>query len=200
MKHLKKQPLAMLLALVIVLGGTFIGLNRSLGAEMQQAADQFHNGVFDPVQNRVLPSIFGQLEQRATASLRILSIGEHSHAEDHARDDNLNLAAKDLREARQTLITLFTSGSPRDLFAADQALELAAARYYALLHPLVRSAEGDDLQTLEAAYSTMQSAARVISESGYNEAIREFHGTVLGRFPTNFLMIFVFTDPPELFS
>jgi len=68
------------------------------------------------------------------------------------------------------------------------------------LHPLVVEAEGEDLQALESAQSTMQNAARVIRESGYNEAIRSFHQNVLGGFPASLLMQIVFVNPPELFA
>jgi len=196
MKLLKKQPIALLITLLIVFVATFFGVNRSLGAEIRQAEDQFYSGVFDPAQNRVLSSIFGQLEQRATASLRILSIGEHSHPNDAA----LHGVGADLREARRMMIELLTSGSPQALFQADQDLQLAVERYYAVLHPLIQGAEGEDLEALESAYNTMENAARVITQSGYNEAIREFHRTVLGAFPTNVLMNFVFVSPPELFA
>jgi len=196
MKLLKKQPIAILLALIIIAGATFFGANRSLGAVSREAAAQFYGGVYSEAQGRVLPSIYGQLEQRATASLRILSIGEHSHGGDPA----LSTAEADLRDARRTLVDLLASGTPSALFEADQALELATERYAALLRPLIEEADGEDLDALDSAQNTMQSAARVIRESGYNEAIRTFHRDVLGRFPTSFLMGIVFVDPPELFA
>ena len=196
MKLLKKQPIAVLIALLVVLGATFYGANRSLGLEIRQVADQFYDGVYDPIQGRVLPSIYGQLEQRATAALRMVSIGEHSHG------DNVDLsdAATDLLAARQDLIAMLMTGSPGELFLADQVLDIAATRHYAILHPLVVAAEGEDLAALESAYNTMQSAARVIRESGYNEAVRGFHRNVLERFPANLLMEIVFVRPPELFA
>jgi len=196
MKLLKKQPIAILLALVIIAGATFFGANRSLRAASREATAQFYAGVYDTAESRVRPSIYGQLEQRATASLRILSIGEHSHGGDPA----LSTAETDLREARRTLVDLLASGTPSALFEADQALELAAERYAALLRPLIEAVDGEDLDALDSAQNTMQNAARVIRESGYNEAIRVFHRDVLGRFPTSFLMGIVFADPPELFA
>jgi len=196
MKLLKKQPIALLIALIVILGATFFGANRSLGAEVRQTTAQFYDGVFSETQGRVLPSIYGQLGQRSTAALQILSIGEHSHGDDVA----LNAAGTELRAARQDLVALLTSGSPGELFVADQVLGVTVERYYAILHPLVVVAEGDDLAALENAFNTMQSAARVIRDSGYNEAIRDFHRTVLGRFPTNILIEIVFVSPPELFA
>jgi len=196
MKHLKKQPIAIFLALIIIAGATFFGAHRSLRAASNQVAAQFYEGVYDEVQGRVLPSIYGQLEQRATAALRMISIGEHSHGD----DDTLALAEKELRGTRRDLVDLLASGSPGELFEADQAIGLAAERYHALLRPLVETADGEDLDALDMAWSTMQNAARVMRESGYNEAIRAFHRDVLERFPTRFLMEIVFVNPPELFA
>jgi len=197
LKHLKKQPVAILLALLVVAGALFFGVNRSVSEQVAAMKEQFYNGVFDPAVGYVRPGIHGQLTQRTTAALRMLSIGEHSHADSEELDD----AARDLLAARAELLDLLTAGAgPSALFPADQALGMAAVRYYAILHPLVLEAEGEDLPALEAAYGTMQSAARVILESGYNEAVGTFHRTVLGQFPMNILRSIVFVQMPELFA
>jgi len=83
---------------------------------------------------------------------------------------------------------------------ADQTLTMAAERYYTLLHPLVAAAEGEDLPALEAANDVVLSAARVIQQSGYNEAVGAFHRTVLGQFPMTVLRGIVFVQMPELFA
>ena len=110
-------------------------------------------------------------------------------------------AGRDLEAARRELLDLLTVGAgPSALFLADQDLTLQAMRYFSLLHPLVVEAEGEDLAALEAANNTMQSAARVIETSGYNESVGVFHRTVLGQFPMNFLREIVFVQMPELFA
>ena len=197
MKHLKKQPVAILLALLVVAGALFFGVNRSVSEQVAAMKEQFYNGVFDPAVGYVRPGIHGQLTQRTTAALRMLSIGEHSHAD----SSELEQAGRELHAARTALIDLLTVGAgPSALFAADQTLSLAADRYYAILHPMVVVATGDDLEALESANHTLLAAAGAIETSGYNEAVGAFHRTVLGGFPMNILRAFVFVQMPELFA
>ena len=197
MKHLKKQPVAILIALIIVAGAIFLGVNRSVNEQVAEIKAQFMNGVFDAAAGYTRPGIHGQLTQRTTAAMRMLSIGEHSHADSQELTD----AGRELHAARSALIDLLTVGAgPSALFQADQIFDMAADRYYALLHPLVVEAEGEDLQALEAADATMRGAARVIEESGYNELVGTFHRTVLGQFPMNVLRVMVFVRMPELFA
>ena len=199
MKLLKKQPVAILIALLLMAGSIVFGINRSVGEEVTAVKDQFINGVFDPQAGFVRPGIHGQLTQRTTAAMRMLSIGEHNRGDVYGR--GFAEATQELQAARAAMIELLTVGAgPRALFAADQELSLAAERYFAILHPLVVAADGEDLEALESAYNTMQSAARVISESGYNEAVGAFHRTVLGQFPMNILQPIVFVQMPELFA
>jgi len=197
MKLLKKQPVAILIALIVVAGALVFGVNRSVGAEVEAVRAQFYSGVFDPQAGFTRTGIHGQLTQRSTAALRMLSIGEFSHPD----SEELAEVELQLRTAQGALISALTHGmGPSALFSIDQALELAAERYFAVLHPLVVEAEGEDLAALEAAYGTMQGAARVIRESGYNEAVRTFHRTVMGQFPMNVLRPIVFQQMPELFA
>jgi len=197
MKLFKKQPVALLLALLIVVGALFVGVNRSVLTEVRALEGQFINGVYDRLTGSDWrPGIHGQLTQRTTAAMRMLSVGEHSHADSSELTD----VGQELTAARGALLDLLAEGAgPRALFQADQALEIAAARYYAVLHPLVVAVEGEDLAALEAAYSTMQSAARVIRDSGYNEAVVAFQ-RVLGAFPMNMLRPIVLIPMPELFA
>ena len=197
MRVLKKQPVAILIALIVVAGAIFFGVNRSVGEEVAAVRAQFYEGVFDSQAGFTRPGIQGELTQRTTAAMRMLSIGEHSHAD----SSELEQAGRELHAARAALIDLLTAGAgPSALFAADQTLSLAAARYYAILHPLVEAAVGDDLEALEASHNTLLAAAGVIETSGYNEAVGAFHRTVLGGFPMNVLRAFVFVQMPELFA
>ena len=197
MEKLKKRPVAFLIAVLLVIGSLLFGVNRSLGQEVRAVEDQFFTGVYDADRGFSRPSIHSQLTRRATAALRILSIGEHSHGE----EASLQAPGVELRAAREGLVDLLEAGaSPRVLFQADQDLTAAVDRYYALLHPLAVIAQGEDLETLETEHEAMQNAARVIKESGYNEAVGVFNRTVLGQFPLNILRGIVFVQPPELFA
>ena len=197
MRVLKKQPVAILIALLVVVGAIFFGINRSVGEEVAAVRAQFYEGVFDPQAGFTRPGIQGQLTQRTTATMRMLSIGEHSHAD----SSELEQAGRELHTARTALIDLLTVGAgPSALFAADQELTLVSMRYFSLLHPLVEAAEGEDLEALEGANNTLLAAAGAIETSGYNEAVGAFHRTVLGGFPMNILRAFVFVQMPELFA
>ena len=197
MRILKKQPVAILIALIVVAGAIFFGINRSVGEEVAAVRAQFYEGVFDPQAGFTRAGIHGQLTQRTTAAMRMLSIGAHSHGD----SEELEQAGRELHAARTALIDLLTVGAgPRALFAADQELTLASMRYFSLLHPLVEAAEGEDLQALEGANHTLLAAAGAIEASGYNEAVGAFHRTVLGQFPMNVLRALVFVQMPELFA
>ena len=198
MRHLKKQPVAILLALILVAGSVFLGVNRSVSEQVAVLKEQFYNGVFDPAVGYVRPGIHGQLTQRTTATLRMLTIGAGYH---HADEAELRDAHQALEQARSVLLNLLTAGAgPSALFVADQAMTMAVERYYALLHPLILADEGEDLQALESANDTVLNAARVIQQSGYNEAVGAFHRTVLGQFPMTVLREIVFVQMPELFA
>jgi len=195
LRHLKKQPIAILLALLIVAGAVFIGVNRSVGEQVAAVREQFYSGVADPA-GGTRPGIQGQLTLRTTAALRMLSIGES-----YADSNELAGARADLQAARQELLRLLTVGAGASvLFDADQAMGFAASRYFAVLHPIVMAAEGEEITALEASYDTMQSAARTIQDSGYNEAVGAFHRTVMGEFPMTALRPIVFVRMPELFA
>jgi len=197
MKILKKQPVAVLVALVIMALALVYGVNRSVGEQVSYVKDQFYNGVFDAHAGFRRAGIHGQLTQRTTAAMRMLAIGDFSHPD----EPELQSAGDELQAARDDMIALLTEGAtPSRLFVADQELTITANRYFMLLHPLVVAAEGEDLEALETAENTMQSAARVIAESGYNEAVGVFNRTVMGAFPMTVLRVIVFVQMPELFA
>ena len=197
MKHLKKRFVACLIALLVVLISLVFGVNRSLGQQAAAMTEQFYIGVFDAEAGFRRSSIHSQLDRRATGAVRILAIGTHNFE----NEASLHGPETELREARETLVDLLESGAaPRVLFQADQALTAALDRYYAILHPLMLAAQGDDLEVLEREYAAVLSAARVITESGYNEAVGAFNRTVWTRFPINLLRPVIFIQPPEMFA
>ncbi|MCL2842893.1 MAG: hypothetical protein FWE28_05420 [Oscillospiraceae bacterium] len=197
MKILKKQPVAIFVALIIMALALVYGVNRSVSEQVTAVKDQFYNGVFDEQAGFRRAGIHGQLTQRTTAAMRMLAIGDFSHPD----VAELQTAGAELQSARNEMIALLTEGAtPSALFLADQNLTVATQRYFALLHPLVAAAQGEDLEALEAAEDTMQNAARVISESGYNEAVGVFNRTVMGGFPMTVLRVIVLVQMPELFA
>ena len=197
MKHLKKRPVAVLIALLVVIVSLLFGVNRSLGQQAAAMTEQFYIGVLDQEAGFRRTSIHSLLDRRATGAVRILSIGTHNFE----HEDSLRGPEAELREARETLRDLLEAGAPpRALFRADQALTMALDRYYALLHPLMLEAQREDLETLEAEYAAVLSATRAITESGYNEAVGAFNRMVWGRFPINVLRPIVFVQPPEMFA
>ena len=193
MKILKNQAVALLLCLILISGATWYGANRSLGARIYTVNEMFYEGVsYHPELGRPMPSIHGQLSQRATAALRVLSIGEHRAGLEQSREV--------LETARRNLARLLDGGSPGELFLADLELSFAFADYIAVLRPMLQAENAPDLETLDAAYDTMRNAARVIRDSGYNEVVLAFYDEVLGRFPTNILINIVSHNPPERFA
>lgn len=199
MNFLKKRRNAFLIAAVIVILATLFGAYRSLGESSQEVSDTFYDGVYDSSLGYTLPSIYGQLQKRAASAMNMITIGV-SYEGDEAGSDT-----DSLRSARNELLDAMTGGDgPAVLFDLDTRLqESADALYDTLYLQLAASSDSgatSDMADLESDYDTLNNAARVIGESGYNEHVRAFNRSVLSVFPANLLKTVTFVRTPELFE
>lgn len=187
MNFLKKRSGAVIVAILVILLSTFIGVNRSLGKACQEVSDSFYSGVYDADWGASRTSISSQLTKRQGAALGVISIAS-AYAE-------LDDYANDLRDAREDMLS---AEGASDSYRANVELEKC---FNSLLTALDTVSLSDPEKENVAAYSTTFTGAQnVIDNSGYNEAVREFNRKVLNVFPTNFLSAISFVEKPELFE
>ncbi len=185
----KKYPLIALAVLVILLA-FYIGVNKSLGGKMKEAAAAFTMGV----EGDYGSSISKQLKARIDAANNMQTIA--------AKYEAVLQEYSALRFARNDLYDLWLAaeGLKADLHAVYEANEKLTERFNAVydkLHPLATPKQQKEIEGYK---SIMDNAQREISESGYNEYIREFYENVLDRFPANALRHICKEKPPQYFK
>jgi len=196
-KFFQKRSTASLIAAVVVILSVLFGAHRSLGDAVGSVSDTFYNGVYDTAGNYIRRSVYSQLEKRRDTAMSMISL-----ADVYGESDAVAAARESLRQARATLAVNMDAGAgPKTLYGDNLALQRAADDLYAVLHGAISQASAtEDLILLENHYATLGNAARLIEESGYNEAVRAFQHSVLSVFPANVLRAVTFVTPPELFE
>jgi hypothetical protein len=184
MSSLKKRSTAALIAAVVVIFGTLLGVHLSVSRETAKIEAQFYDGVYLKDEKYVQTSIQSQLDKRADAALGLLSVAnKYVFLEDMAGV---------LREARETLLD---ADSLAEKYAANIKLENAWKQIYESL-----TAHADDVPTSDESYiSTLRGAQSVIEKSDYNRLTAEFRQKTLSAFPVNILKNLAFVDYPEYF-
>lgn len=185
---------AIVVAVIVVLLGTYFGAMKGLTISSREIADGFSVGVDykDADGNQYLhKSIRSQLVNRSEAALNLVSVA-NNFPEVESETAALRSAANTLRDL------LYTEAGPRALYEANAKVEKA----FQALSPRMDELELDkrDLENVEAARVTMREAAATIEEAGYNESVRRFDREVLSIFPTNFFKTICGVQGPELFD
>lgn len=184
MDYLKKRSVAMVIAAVVIVFGTLLGVHLSVGRASKNVEALFYSGVNDTYPQ---PSIASQLDKRVTASLGLLTVADNY--------GDLSSQAKDLRNARAALQDAKTVG---DKFTANAKLESA---YEAVRDGLTKESLKDNEKASTSTYITqMDGAQSVIDGSGYNARVGDFISNTLGAFPVNILKNFAFVSYPEYFG
>jgi hypothetical protein len=185
MSNLKKRSTAVLIAVVVVILGTFLGVHLSVNRETVKIEAQFYDGVYLRDEKYVQTSIQSQLDKRADAALGLLSVAnQYVFLED---------MAPKLREAREELLDAETFAGK---YLANEKLEKAWKQMYESL-----VAHADDVPaSVESYVSTLKGAQSVIEKSDYNRLAAEFRQKTLSAFPVNILKSLAFVDYPEYFG
>lgn len=187
MSILKKRPIAMLIALAVILLSTLFGAHRSLGAACREVEDKFYSGVYNAQGKYTRPSIADQIEKSRTAAMGVYTVIA-GYPELNAETETLS---QKLRQVSGT----------KDISAAYEAnYELNYAVNAAVDASKKVTMTSGDQSNLEAYITTFSGAQKTIREAGYNEAVREFDRNTLNVFPTNLLKGIVFVDAPALFE
>lgn len=184
MSLLSKKPIAILVAVLIILGSTMTGARLSLEKESRQIEELFYSGV--DVDGYVHPSIYSQIQKRSEAANGLLSVG---------RSYELAAECEDLSQAREDL---GYSGSVSGYYYNDTELEKA---FDALKTELDKCSLSErDAKAVETYASTFKNAGNVIANSGYNEAVREFYRDVIYQFPAEWFYLNTNVDTPSYFG
>lgn len=192
MSIFKKRSVAFTIAVVAVILFSLIGIHRSAGAKAQAVLDEFSTGK---------ESISSQLENRASAAMRIYSTYNTHYKNENSKLDS---AGQSLLEKRNTLKELLDSGAgATNLYAANKELTNAAESCYEQLRSLSGISQ-EHLSNLEGDYKTMLNAQAVIENSSYNNSVLAYNEKVLASFP---LTLFkspgipgISIETPELFA
>jgi len=184
MSVLRKKPVAILIAALIVVLSTLIGARTSLSRTSGEVEELFYSGV--EYDGYVHSSIASQLTKRAEAANGLLSVG---------RAHDLNSECTALAQAREELMA---GGTISVQYLNDVALEKAFAVLQAALGKCALTER--ETAAVETYVSTFNNAAHVIGASGYNDAVRKAYSSTFGRFPANVLCSVTGVKAPQYFS
>lgn len=185
MSCLSKRSTAVLIAAVVIIFGTLLGVFLSLSRETAKIEAQFYNGVYLKKEKYVQASIQSQLDKRADAALGLLSV-----ANKYVFLDDM---AQKLREVREELLNADTIAAK---YEANVKLENAWKQVYESL-----VAHADDVPpAVESYVLTLRGAQGVIEKSDYNRLVAEFRDRTLSAFPLNILKNLVFAKYPGYFG
>ena len=182
MEALKKRSTASVICAVVCVISILLGVHLSVNRQIGKLEDAFYNGVYSKDAGYTLPSIQQQLDERYYAALGIISLIPSDLADD-------------LRDACNLLADAETFS---EKFDANTALQTA---YEDMLLNVDASMFDDrTLGGFNDYCSTMDNAQRLIEQSGYNEAAKEFEADILGSFPISILKYPAFAGKPEYFG
>ena len=180
MKFLQKTPVAILIAVLVVLGSSVVNVNTNLGrkAEAADALWSEKNGMAD------------QLSVRQSSAAQLWSV---TNKYDALRSQNDGL--------RQAYLALADALDAEDVSGAYEASTALTANSAAVLSSL-QSAEGVTARDLEnAAYycGLMESAELALEQCGYSEAAAEYQ-RLISAFPLSLMKPLIRTEAPVCFG
>jgi hypothetical protein len=178
MASLKKRSTAAVVAAVVILLGTLLGVHLSVNRQTAKIEAQFYKGVYLTDEKYVQPGIQPQLDKRATAALGLESLASNY--------SDLTAQTEALRSARRALMET----------PSIQAKYVAEKLYAALLQHTLNDTE----RTSSASYAaTLDGAQGVIGQSAYNSLAGDYLRD-LNAFPVNILKNLAFVNYPEYFG
>ncbi|MDL2300352.1 hypothetical protein LJC01_01765 [Clostridiaceae bacterium OttesenSCG-928-D20] len=187
MKFLKKRPVAIILAIIIVIGSTVISAHRHIQKECQELEDCFYTGAYNEERGSIDASINSQIQVMLNSSLGVVSIS--------SKYPQLEEQTEILRESRDNLNRegeISSKYQPYSVLIDDFAILVSSLREIEL--------SDSDSENLSSYVRKFEGAQNVIAKSTYNDNIRKFKREYLGSFPVNFLKHIAFVREPSLFE
>ena len=182
MKFFGNRAVALILAVIVVVGSTLLNTRLKLGEECQSVEDGFYTA------SSGSKSVYDRLDARLDAANGVWSLLE-SHG---------NSAAEELAVSRSVLLNAMDERDIGDMYDGNQALQTAFDKASAALLKLrLTKNEKDALEDYQTAFAGAQ---KMIDEADYNGAVLEFRRKVFDKFPASLLAPIVGLDGPELFD
>jgi hypothetical protein len=186
MASLKKRSTAAVVAAVVILLGTLLGVHLSVNRQTAKIEAQFYKGVYLTDEKYVQPGIQPQLDKRATAALGLESLASNY--------SDLTAQTEALRSARRALME---TPSIQAKYVANSNMQAAYEKLYAAL---LQHTLNDTERTSSASYAaTLDGAQGVIGQSAYNSLAGDYLRD-LNAFPVNILKNLAFVNYPEYFG
>lgn len=186
MDFLKKRPVAILLAIVIVLGSTLLSVNVKLGKKCAAVTNGFYSGVtYDGYKH---PAVSAQLENISAAALGMASLGSSYTGVD----------VKAVQTAQEDLNSSIQNGSVSQIYDRYAALIAETDKLDAAMK--AQKLSDRDATGLSEYESTISAAQGVIEKSGYNETVRDFLSGTYNVFPANMFAGICGVKAPQLFE
>ena len=181
MEFLKKRSTAAVIAVALAVLFAFIGTSRSLNSLAKKVESKFTVGV--DAGGYMQPSIQRQLENRSTAAMGLVTIGNH-YPELKSETEALSHALHELQDADGIEANYLT----------NEKLEKA---YLALSESLENYVNSEDADAYASYVYTLSGAQSVIGQSLYNREVSEYYRTAKS-FPTS--VFGMFARGPEFFG
>ncbi|HBR07462.1 MAG TPA: hypothetical protein DD735_01040 [Clostridiales bacterium] len=182
MKLLKNRAVAVLLAVLVVAGSTFLNTRIKLSEECRRVEDGFYTS------DSGSKSIYARLDSRLDAANGLWTILLDHDAE----------AAAELNKARSALLKAYDARDIPDMYDANYVLQKAFDDASSALSGVTLSASEAD--ALHDYVITFAGAQRMIDESDYNDGVLTFMRSTYQRFPASFLAPLAGVKAPELFN
>ena len=181
MNLLRKRAVAIVIAILAILLSSVLSARSGLLGSIRDVEMLYYNGVEAAEGNYMRPSIDSQMRVKYNGANSILGI-IGSYAE-------LGSVAEDLRNARDYVhVNLGDYGEDTvaGMSWANQELDAVLTRLQLEMSRVEFSER--EKQMLDTCFADIEGAQRMIEQSGYNEAVREFNTKTLQRFPANLLL------------
>jgi len=185
MKLLRNRKFAVLIAVVVIILATLLGVGRSLNRVARDVEAMFYDGVYLKDEGYTQPGIALQLNNRLNSSLGFAVLMEkypESSSETEA-----------LLSARNALIS---AKSISDKYSANEALQRAYVSLAVKAESVGLSKQ--DRDDMEGYSSTFSGAQTAISNSRYNKEAASYMEDA--SFFAFLLRPFVFVTPPQIFG
>lgn len=184
MVKLRNRKTAALIAAVVIVVFTLLGVRRSVAGATAKVEKMFYDGVL--VGSYVEPGIAVHLEVRENASNGLVTLSK-----DHPE---LSGAAEKMREARRQLLDAATIAQKAE---ANRRLQAAYREFMKAVEAV--SLDDRERNMLATYAGQMDNAQRKIEESAYNIKVDELRRQ-LETFPVNILRRLTFAPYPQNFE
>lgn len=201
---LSKQAVAVVLSILIMLAAFFGFGGAKLKAKYTQASQWF----FTSVESDAGYTLSDELTTRLNTAANIITTGSNTLGADSTEvqtaqttldDFSACLAAVQSGGKSQALTSLssYTGSRMHALYQANEALGTAISQLYAKMQE--QAADPMKMGAVQGQYSQFNSAQTIISNLGYNDAVRRYQNEVSG-FPANLLSGLLGLQEVELFA